>query len=1137
MTWAMSDQLDRFDGPHGGAGEPAGPGRPADAAEREFAVDPRENVVLEASAGTGKTRVLVERYLNLLKAGVDPANILAITFTRKAAAEMHERIVRRLREEAAHSPDGRRRWLALRDRLGEIAVSTIDAFCLSLLREFPLEAGLDPGFEVADDTELPRLREVALDRALAAAVARARHDEALALVLVRLGPDRVRQGLAVLLERRLVAREALARALARAPHALTVAEASARVVERLGRALGALTGGLDEFVADGPVRHPRFALVADALRQLAAGVGAPAALGEPAALRAALDRVREYFLTQDGDPRRGGPPPPFGPEHARSREAWRRHGRAVRELAPAVQNAFAAFDGDLHAIAARGVGTLYELAEREYRRVLDERAVVDFSDLVDRALHLLRQMDEFAQSRYRLESRYHHVLVDEFQDTSRAQWELIALLVQSWGEGFGLVHDAPLAPSIFIVGDRKQSIYGFRDADVAVMEDAARFIERLRPDGPGRVRRAIRQSLRAVPELLAFVNDVFREVAAASRARAGRPDAFRYTPDDAFPVDEAGTRSPADASGALGLVVGDDVQAVAEAVADEIARVCGTVPVRDRHTGTRRPAQPGDIAILFRSRAYHRCFEAALEARGLPAYVYQGLGFFDADEIKDLTALVRFLAEPTSNLRAAALLRSRIARLSDAGLAQLAPDLAAALVAPTPPPGAAGLSDEDAAVLAQLRSSLASWLARADLVPPAELIDEILEETAYFYELRGPRAAQAWANVKKFRALVRRIQNRGYLTLDRLARSLDALRAGEESPAVIEALEAVNLLTVHAAKGLEFPVVFVVNLTKGVGAAPPAVRVVRDPDGAPRVVLGAPSVDVEESARDEEREHDSEETKRLLYVALTRARDRLYLAAVLKNGQFKPGRGSLGSVMPPGVQALFESARLEPAESLPWRGASGRTYHLRVCRAGSRPTAASERTPGAPAVRAPDDFAPVVPSVAATPDTATALAALEAGGEEGVPGAIDGDRDRSKLVGRLVHRLFRVQVPAASPSALAAAALALVEQTERPSAADLDAAARDAAEIYAGLQARDDVRALFGDSLVHFEVPFSLYRDGRLVRGVIDAIVEQPDGRVVVVEIKTGNAHPSHQAQLAVYVEAARVWYPDRRVEGLVLYG
>src|SRR5262249_40626650 len=155
-------------------------------------------------------------------------------------------------------------------------------------------------------------------------------------------------------------------------------------------------------------------------------------------------------------------------------------------------------------------------------------AVLDFADLLQRTLDLLRQMEEFAQSRYRLESRYHHVLVDEFQDTSRAQWELVSLLVQSWGEGARLAATGPLPPSIFIVGDRKQSIYAFRDADVSVLDDARRYIEALRPERDAR--RTISHSFRSVPALLAFVNDVSRDIPKADARR----DAFRYTEEDQF---------------------------------------------------------------------------------------------------------------------------------------------------------------------------------------------------------------------------------------------------------------------------------------------------------------------------------------------------------------------------------------------------------------------------------------------------------------------------------------------------------------------------------------------------------------------------------------------------------------------------
>src|SRR5581483_4646046 len=174
-----------------------------DAASRAAAIDPTQNVDLEASAGTGKTRVLVERYVNLLRAGIDPDHILAITFTRKAAAEMRQRIVERLKEASRLSEFDAARWRELKERLGDIAISTIDAFCLSLLREFPLEADVDPGFDLAADTDVPRLVEESLDRAFRICRGIANADEDVALVFAQLGERRLRRGIGALVDRRL----------------------------------------------------------------------------------------------------------------------------------------------------------------------------------------------------------------------------------------------------------------------------------------------------------------------------------------------------------------------------------------------------------------------------------------------------------------------------------------------------------------------------------------------------------------------------------------------------------------------------------------------------------------------------------------------------------------------------------------------------------------------------------------------------------------------------------------------------------------------------------------------------------------------------------------------------------------------
>jgi ATP-dependent helicase/nuclease subunit A len=1097
-----------------------------DEAARRFAVDPRNNVVLEASAGTGKTSVLVARYVNLLKAGVEPANILAITFTRKAAAEMRERIVGELRDAASRSEVDRARWAALRDRLGEIAISTIDAFCLSLLREFPLEADVDPGFEMADETEVPRLIEESLDQALRIFTRLARTEPDVALVLAQLGLSRTREGLGALLGRRLVAWSALDRFLARGPADLTSIVVCRRTLTALQDTLRSVPGGLPQFLDDGPAGHPRFQLLVRELRRLS-----ERETPSDSEVRALLERVAAHFLTGDGRPRASGAIHPYKTDHYPSVEASRRHRAAVGQLGIQIERVVSAFARDLNAIMARGIKRMFAIALSQYRRALDERSVLDFSDVLQRALDLLRQMDEFAQSRYRLESRYHHVLVDEFQDTSRAQWELVSLLVESWGEGLGLATQ----PSVFIVGDRKQSIYRFRDAEVAVLQEAGRYIEALRPAGSPR--RSIARSFRAVPGLLEFVNDAFTEMSQSGE----RADEFTYRDSDCFPINVS---SDAFRGPVLGIAVADDPVASAAAVAAEVARVLREETVRDRKTGTRRRASPGDIAILFRSRASHREFEHELELLGIPTYVYKGLGFFDADETKDVVALVRYLARPVSDLRAAAFLRSRFVRLSDRALAVLAPRLAAALTDATPPAGAALLDDEDRRVLLHIRAQVCDWLRRVDRVPPADLLEELLRETAYAYELRGPRRLQAWENLKKIRGMIRRIQNRGYATLPRIAEHIDALTAGDESNAVIEALDAVNLMTVHASKGLEFPIVFVVNMAKGASGPPKPIRVIANGDDEPSVSIG-PFVSDQDEA---DRAREKHETRRLLYVAFTRARDRLYLASALKAGVLAPGRGSLAEVLPESIKALFGRAAsaFPECRTVAWSGSSGRTFEFTLCRhqpdgAGVPVSAGLDPAPGQPP-GAPYDL-PGSAAVADQPVRISVSGWLEEGRAAVRP--VDGPAS-DVVVGRLVHRLFQFahrSVPAAGAAvedvaALRARARTLISAEERVSFEDPDAVIEQAIEAWSALNARPEVVGLLESGRPRYEVPFSFHdpESGRVLRGTIDCLVQQFDGSVTVAEFKTGAPRPAHDQQLSIYVRAAARLFPTANVRGLLIY-
>jgi ATP-dependent exoDNAse (exonuclease V) beta subunit len=443
------------------------------------------------------------------------------------------------------------------------------------------------------------------------------------------------------------------------------------------------------------------------------------------------------------------------------------------------------------------------------------------------------------------------------------------------------------------------------------------------------------------------------------------------------------------------------------------------------------------------------------------------------------------------------------------------------------------LDEEDRRVLDQARRAVKAWLAMADRIPPAELLDRILEETGYAFELGGPRRRQAWENLKKIRALVRRIQNSGYATLPRVAEHLMSLTGGDESNAVVEALDSVNLMTVHAAKGLEFPIVFVVNLAKGASGPPKPVRVSVDIREEPSVSVGPFISDTDEA----ERERERHETRRLLYVATTRARDRLYLSTTLKDGAFVPGRGSLAEVLPESFKTLIGgvATTFPEADTVGWSGLSGRAYSFRLCRRDADAHAGAPIAVSGPeAAQASDDFG--------SPAATLPLARIPAGQviadiTDEVTPADPGSRS-DRLLGIIVHRMFEHGDWAAAPDPLQVAALCrrLLREDELLALEDPDSFAADAARVWVRAHARADVRDALSGRARLYEVPFSLADTRGIVRGTIDCLVQKDDG-LLVLELKTGRARAFHQPQLELYIRAARQLHGNTvPVSGLLLY-
>jgi ATP-dependent helicase/nuclease subunit A len=1105
---------------------------PVDESERAFAKDPRNHVVLEASAGTGKTKVLVDRYVNLIEAGVDPRNILAITFTRKAAAEMRDRVLTTIHERVARADDGantkalRAQWAIIKDRAADINISTIDAFCFGLLREFPLEADVDPAFEIADETEVPRFRAEAIELTLAACREALVSDERVRLLLAFKGPARLKGALDKLLDSRHVALAAVREYVARQGAGETVEGACRTFVSSLARAMQNLPDR-SALLLRGPSLSERYGRLAADLHEVSQGTFP---VESPSDVRRLQRAVEWYFLTKGGDPRKR-----LVDEASKGFEATADkspHAAAMSALAPDVAAALTALARAVNVILSHGLLRVLELAVGQFDAIMAEHSVLDFPAMLARAVELLGRQEEFARSRLKLQTRYHHLLVDEFQDTSEAQWKLVELLTRAWSEGEGAA-DAAIPPSIFIVGDRKQSIYRFRYADVTLMDVAAEFIEGLTP---GRqVRRAIQQSFRSVPELLGFVNQVATEM----RSQESIPERFEYRALDQFPIGMLQPGALRDGEPVLGLAVGTDIESTANAVATEIQRLLASgTPVRDRDG--MRPIRPDDIAILFRSRTAHRYYEEALEARRVKTYVYKGLGFFESPEVQDLHALLRYLARPEDNLRAAAFLRSRFIRLSDAALVKLAPGLAASLRSPGVDVAAKGLGELDAALMVRARDSVAGWLDAADRVPPAELVDRILDETAYAYELHGARYAQARENVKKVRSLIRRVQNRGYATFSRLADYFRRLATGEEANAIIAAKGCVQLMTVHSAKGLEFPVVFLVRLQASVRSGEAQITVVpKDEQQLPDV-----AVSISPPSGKIERARDAEERRRLFYVAMTRARDRLYFSAEVEEGK-KAGGTSFERLLPPALQhAIEQGVPAAGHERVTWTAASGASFTFKVCLPDPNPTPLS--TDALPATGALD-ATPLVdtdlPRVAATSATDTR-------GKTGENDLISpiapplAEGASSRQLGTLVHRMFQHRVDPADLAVATAWAETLIRPDDLVGSGD-DAAtlAEAAAEMYQAMRERADVAQALGAGPCHYEVPFSLRigidapgASDQILRGQIDAVVVPATGPLLVVEFKTGQPAAEHEAQVAVYRRALAAAWPGREVEARLFY-
>ena len=856
--------------------------RPPDAAAREAAADPTRNIVLRASAGTGKTTVLVQRYVALLERGVPPRHVLALTFTRKAAQEMKDRIVARLAEPGRRFPGGRA-------DLAEVNVSTLDAFTLGLVREFPLDAGVSPGMDVLDERSMPVVQEEAIRRVFSGASGfDPRTLQTLPLLLDR-AVGGLERAVKTYLERRLVWRRFFEE------EARSLADRRPASVPSLREALGPAEAACRELAA-----APEVPFGARLALRLEPQPGSRDALD--------IEALRAFLKNKTGP--RGFP-------------------KALRPVYQAVKARFDPFRtrwlDHRNDLAFGPMWSVLQAVEAEYQRLKADLGVMDFDDLTIAATRLLARLGEFSDSRFRLEARYHHLLLDEFHDTSDHQWELLKAVLRPWFEGEGLAAEEVRRvtghrlerPTVFVVGDHKQSIYRFRHARVEILGRAEEAVCDLERAASGKnPRQVLRWNFRSIQKLRRFVNRVSRGVALSEpEASRGADWTFRYDADDELP-EEDGPRDQKPPPGIpLALAVAEGDAATARRVAERV-----------RQLVEREGVRPESIALLARATTGLPVHREALEAAGLPTYVLRGHGFFGTSEVRDLEALVRFLARPFSDRRAVELLVSRFFAAPAEALVRTRQ----AAATPTPFADILGGGDVPASVAGALREPLEAaraaapeWIALSRRLPPHEAVARILDQTNY--RARAAAAAptpaarlQSSANLARAEEHLAAFGRRGFAGMEGVARALAAASQGDDTQAPVEAAAAVQLLTVHAAKGLEYDHVFLVELNR---------RGRRD-DGIPRVReegAGRWSIALIQDASpwqtDDGGRGDSEE-RRCLYVGMTRARRSLTLswtAKFLKAGG--PGKpGGLAAFLPPDLYDLASRSARCSDRRLSWGG-------------------------------------------------------------------------------------------------------------------------------------------------------------------------------------------------------------------------
>lgn len=1116
--------------------------RPDDATRAQhIAADPERSTWLTANAGSGKTSVLTDRVARLLLGGTRPERILCLTYTKAAATEMQNRLLGRLGEWAmlddaaltarlarmgiaagADLPAARRLFAQAIEAPGGLKVQTIHSFCAGVLRRFPLEAGVPHGFAELDDRSAAILRAEVLDR-----MARENVPEMADLLSLR------------------------------SDH------------------------GLDEFLSS-LTGHDAPPDVAALWRccDLPPGFDDAALLGdcfdggEVTLIPALIPLLEQGGKTDQGaaEKLRRGNWAAAGVEELELLESVLLNGGTAKEPFSAKLGNFptkalrsgtcAALMGDLDELMSRvEAARPLRLALAHARRTLALQRFghafctrygaaklaggwLDFDDLIARTARLLDSSSMAQWVLFRLDGGIDHILVDEAQDTSPLQWQVIRRLTDEFTAGAGAA-DRPR--TLFVVGDPKQSIYSFQGADIAVFEDRHRqFAEDFDAAGAPMQDAALRHSFRSSPAILRLTDAVFSGDAAQGLGDApthiafhaglpGRVDLWPPVPEPDKP-DPAPWHAPVDSVAANAAS-----KVLAQQVAQAAAQAIGT-PITLRG-GQTRALRPGDILILVqrRNEIFHEVIRA-LKQQNLPVAGADRLRLGGELAVKDIRALLSVLALPEDDLSLAAVLRSPLFGLDEDQLYRLAAGRRGYLIEALRKSG----HERIKAIIQDLQG-------QADFLRPYDLISRLLVRHGGRARLVGRLGPEAEDGIDELlsQALTYETTETPSLTGFLVWLADDTAEVRRQPGSAGDGQGLIRVMTVHGAKGLESPVVILPDCAARKGPGRTGATIL--PDDGPPEHWRAPKAQQTPSLAgwvERDRQRQDEERRRLLYVAITRAESWLIVAAAGDTGD---GLDSWHAMVAAGCtrdHGLAET-HLDCAWSeQPIRRLSFGDWPV-AAPAAEVSTPAAEELPDwltVPAPRPPRAPAPVAATALGGDKVLTAAAGGAQAGRRATaaadPGAQPGDREAALLAGTRLHLLLE-HLPGLPPQDWPARAADLLAGAEGglPTAPELTALLDELAEIAAAESLGPLLSPPPGATVLR-EAPLSApLPGGRVLSGTIDRLVITSD-RITIVDYKSNAAVPGtpeatpggYLRQMAAYRHAARAIWPGRPVECVILW-